>query len=315
MGYRLVTVQPRHPERSSTQSKLREGSRFSRFFGLRPQNDDTWVAERLHRHRLIMRTVVFFLFLFFFAKNALASPQPTLLDDETQKQILTVLNQNAESLKTLKASLEIGIPHPTEPLVHWCHGLIAFQKEPDFLYLKGYHSLVPLYFLLKSFEHKFWLYLPRQYTVYWGENAVLEQNPDIDLRLIAGDIFKAIAPPKINPAEQIEWQAIETGYRLTLTEADTNRKQEIELDQALNIRKITHYNAAIFRALEITKNDWRLVGQIRLPYEIIIKRFVPRPNHLIMRFKEIRPNETLGAAILDHQFPSDVTYVELTERM
>ena len=126
---------------------------------------------------------------------------------------------------------------------------------------------------------------------------------------------KPPAPPKINPAEQIEWQAIETGYRLTLTEADTNRKQEIELDQALNIRKITHYNAAIFRALEITKNDWRLVGQIRLPYEIIIKRFVPRPNHLIMRFKEIRPNETLGAAILDHQFPSDVTYVELTERM
>ena len=32
-GGEKVTVQPRHPERSSTQSKLREGSRFSRFFG------------------------------------------------------------------------------------------------------------------------------------------------------------------------------------------------------------------------------------------------------------------------------------------
>lgn len=264
--------------------------------------------------RLASRFFKVFLFLLAIARNSALSAQVPPPDSAAQEQIIATLNHNAESLRTFKASVEIGLPHPTQPLVQWCHGLLAFQKEGNFLYLKGYHALIPVYFLLKSFEQKFWLYLPRQYTVYWGQNDVLERDPDIDLRLIAGDILEAVSPTRLNAADQIQWQMNGTGYRLILIKQDGNGGTEIDLDQALNIRKLTHFNSAGFRSLDITKNDWRPVGPIQLPYEIIIKRFVPRPNELILRFKDIRPNEALAETLLNHRFPADATYIELIQQ-
>jgi len=234
--------------------------------------------------------------------------------DNIQKEIIASLESNASALGVFKASVEIGVPNSASPLIQWVNGLVAYRKNPEFLYLKGYKPLVPLYFLLISRNGRFSLFFPRSYKVYTGENSVLEQDPDLAVTLIAQDIIDALALEQIDPSLPIEWLSEDKGYRLTFRNSNGQVDRELTLDAAYHVRRSVHYNQAGFSDLEITRNDWRSIkGRISFPFKIKIKRFLPKPNDLIIRFKEIRTDEDLGPEITDYPFPKDATYVELRE--
>ena len=200
-------------------------------------------------------------------------------DQNQLSQIHESFAKQNESLKTLKASLRIGIPHPSAPLIQWTDALLAWQKNPEFLYLKGHKPLVPLYFILKSLDRRFWFYLVRPYTVYYGANEVLEREIDLDVKMIPQDILIAIQWPEIsedesnrsvhrNAADEEEW---------VIKAKDGEMLRRIVLDGMENPKFTVEYNEFGFPKLEITKENWQLIrGGGYFPLRIKIKRVLSK---------------------------------------
>jgi len=111
---------------------------------------------------------------------------------------LAGLKQADANLKTMKASLEMGFPQTEPPVTLWSQALLAHERDTDFLYVKGYRPLSPIDFILKSHEGRFWFFLPRAYTVFWGETGHLDLDIDTDMKLRAEDVLAAIRPVKID---------------------------------------------------------------------------------------------------------------------
>ena len=240
-----------------------------------------------------------------------ALAQSSIPPEKVREKVVSSLQHQFREIKTLKASAMIGVPHPESPIVHWSNSLIAFRVEPEYLYLKGYKPLIPLYFLLTSRAGRFKLFFPRYYTVYSGANKLFEEDPDVELRLIAQDIIAALRPVRIREEDKLEWDWSETAQKLTVKKQAGNARREFLFDQDFNAYEIKKVNEAGFPSVVITKSDWRKVAGVPMPFEIKIKRFVPQPNDLIFRFQEIRLNPQLEPEILDYKFPEDATYVEL----
>jgi outer membrane lipoprotein-sorting protein len=249
-----------------------------------------------------------FLFFSFFLINS-----PDGHAELTRESAAALLTDQHDSLASLKVSLDIGVPHETEPTVQWASGIAAFQKNPDYLLLKGYKPLVPLYFALKSNAENFWLYFPRNNTVRWGPHDAVEKNPDLDLTLIARDIRKALTTARVRPEEIASFKILVYGYRLTLKHPSGAARREIDFDFDARIREITEFSEAEQPTLRISKSDWRQVNGMWFPSVVKIKRILPRPNDLILHLKDIRPNAPLEPKILEYEPPADATWIQITE--
>ena len=232
--------------------------------------------------------------------------------DARREQIIASLRTD-QGPQTLKATLKIGVPHPSAPLVQWTDGLLAYQKESSFLYLKAYQPLVPVYFLLKSSQGKFELYFPRAYTVFSGANDLLGKDVDTDLKLNAGDILKAIGPLTIKGGEEIRWEESPDGEKVVIKDDLGKVTRTLTLDQRNKIVRVTFYNEAGFPSLDIFRSNFKTANGIEFPFELKLKRLIPAPSELILNFKEIRPGEPLNPVIFTNQFPTDAKRVELTQ--
>ncbi len=266
------------------------------------KNLKTEILRRLRRLRMTLFIIVFLLPVSHAAHSS----------DTHREQLIASLRSPAPNKSTLQATLKIGVPHPSAPLVQWTDGLLAYQKAPEFLYLKGYQPLVPIYFLLKSREGNFELYLPRLYSVYFGANEALEKNPDTDLKLRAGDILKALEWPKINAGEEYHWEKSPDGEKIVVKDDGGKALRTFTFDLLGKIVRVTFYNDAGFPALDIFRSNFKFVNGIEHPFELRLKRLVPAPSELILNFKTIRPNEALNPAVFSNQFPPDAKRVELT---
>ncbi|OGW80461.1 MAG: hypothetical protein A3E74_08530 [Omnitrophica bacterium RIFCSPHIGHO2_12_FULL_44_12] len=252
-----------------------------------------------------------FLILILSASISLANAEP----QNQKNEILAELNAAATRVETVKASLQVGIPHPTAALVQWTEALVAYRKNPEFLYLKGYQPLVPLYFLLKSDSDAFSLFVPRVYKVFRGKNKIFDTSIDIDIALIPQDIILALKPLRINDTDHTEWKLAkdQTAFELTVKDKEGKILRKIIIDSSEHVRYQVEYNDAGFPYLEIWKDDWRDTGSIFFPYEIKMKRSLPKKNELVLKFKEIRPNEKLEEKLFQDTFPKDAEVVELKE--
>ena len=270
---------------------------------------------------VVQKKILLLLFTFLlippFLSTFLCFAQTKDSSEARRNEILALLKRKSQSVKTLEATLKIGIPHPTAPLVQWSESLLAWQAEPEFLYVKGYKSLVPLYFLLKSKEGEFWLYLARQYTIFHGKNEVLEREIDIDLKLRPQDIIAGLRFPDLGSDDKVERllsfedKPIRGGYQLILKRQNGNVVRRINFDSNNNPIQVIEHNELGFPVLEITNDDWRMVGNVSFPFSIKIKRLLPRPSALILQIKELRPNARLEPKIFSNQFPQDAKNVEL----
>ena len=259
--------------------------------------------------------VLFFLFFPKLPDLSAASLNPL---EVKRDEIVRLLQTRKQSVQTLKIALKIGISHPTAPLIQWSNGLLAWRKEPEFLYVKGYKPLVPLYFILKSEGGAFWIYLARQYTVFWGKNEVLEHDIDIDLKLQPQDIITGLSFPSPETDGQTERILLAVNkpdetYQLTIKRPNGNMIRRISFDSNNNPKQTIEYNEFGFPFLEIAKEDWRMTNGIPFPFRIKVKRLLPRPGELVLELKEIRLNVPLEPEIFKNPFPEAAKQIELKE--
>jgi len=83
-------------------------------------------------------------------------------------------------------------------------------------------------------------------------------------------------------------------------------------DKQGRVRHIAEYNEQGFPVREITKDSWLVVSGIEYPFQIRIKRLLPLPSEVILKFKEIRPNVAIEPRLVEDSFPKDAEYVKLT---
>ncbi len=227
------------------------------------------------------------------------------------------LRQRNEALKSLTATVKIGIPHPQAKLIQWTDALIFWQHNPEHLYVKGYKPLIPIYFLLESKEGSFQLFFARPYIVYHGKNKVLEREIDIDLKLVPQDLMQALALPDIGIDREVE-RILTPGskpgqaYVLLVKHPNGNSIRQITVDLSGNPQKTLEFNEAGFPSVEITRDKWKEVGGISYPFQIKIKRLLPRPNEIFLEVKEIRPNAALSSKLYAPNFPENAQRIELT---
>jgi hypothetical protein len=275
----------------------------------------SYPSLRATQRALISVAVAFFLLLTI-ASNLFA--QTSGLPAVKPAEIITSLQKQNNALRALSATLKIGVRGPNTSLIQWTDGLLAWRKNPEFIYLKGYKPLVPIYFLLKSESGTFSFFLPRPYTVYRGKNEVLEQNVDIDLKIRPQDILAGLDFNNTGNESETEFNVSPNGFfELTLKRAGAIYRK-VMTDPAGNPSKIVEYNEFGFPKIELTYEDWRVTNGVHFPYVIKIKRLLPRPASgnpelpsIILEFKEVRPNSPLDPRIFSNQFPKDVKQVEL----
>jgi hypothetical protein len=247
-----------------------------------------------------MATIIFFFFITsLFAQNT------------GRIGAMEALGQNQNFPKIFRASLEVGIPHPQAALIQWTNGLLAFQQEPQYLFLKGYKPLTPMSFVLTGDEAKFSFFLRRHFTLYSGSHEILDESPDLDLKVNARDIMKALRPIETLSEMAAVWNPNELSYRLVSYFSNGSIQKEVTVSQDNATLETTEYVPGGFKKLQITQSDWQQVGDRVFPHHIKIQRFVPLPSGLILKFKEVRPEISIEARILNFEFPEGVEKVQL----
>ncbi len=213
---------------------------------------------------------------------------------------------------TLKATLEIGVPHPSAPLIQWTSAVIAFRNNPNALYLKAYQPLIPVYFIMNASPEKFRLFVPRIYTVFKGNNRIFEFSPDIDLKLIPQDLLE-IFQPAVPDSLRVENKLSGAEVVFMLKDRNGRVQREIEVDSHRRPKRTVVYAESGFPRLEITQSDWKTIDGIEFAFNWRIRRFLPKPNVLLVKFKKIRMNPAVNPGWFDFSFPEEAKVVELTE--
>lgn len=254
--------------------------------------------------------------LFIFIFLSILSTEQSLAAKPQRNSILQNLDAVDAQIKTIKASLQIGIPHPTiATLIQWTDGLVAYRKTPEFVYVKGYQPLVPVYFQLKSSGGNFTFFIPRVYKTYRGENKIFETSIDLDIKFIPQDILFALRPVRIDPQAETEWKLTQDAkaFELTVRTKDGKPLRKIIVDPENHPRYQLEFNEAGYPYLEIIRDDWRTVSESAFPFDVKIKRLLPKKNELLLKFKEIRPNVALEEKLFQDNFPKDAKSMELKD--
>jgi hypothetical protein len=150
------------------------------------------------------------------------------LKEASQQQLIDIINQQADTLQTLKATVDIdtsagGMKKGQITDYKEIRGYVLARK-PDWLHMIGLMPIVrTTAFDMVSDGQDFKLWIPPKNRFVVGNNHVQIQNGDQPMENIRPqNIYDALLIPRINPDTQVEIAVMENGYE-TLHDAKGHR--------------------------------------------------------------------------------------------
>jgi hypothetical protein len=150
------------------------------------------------------------------------------LKEASQQQLIDIINQQADALQSLKATVDIdtsagGMKKGEITDYKEIRGYVLARK-PDWLHMIGLMPIVrTTAFDMVSNGQDFKLWIPPKNRFVVGNNQVQVQNTDQPMENIRPqNIYDALLIPRISPDTQVEIAVLENGY-LTLHDAKGHR--------------------------------------------------------------------------------------------
>jgi outer membrane lipoprotein-sorting protein len=226
----------------------------------------------------------------------------------TPEELVAGINQNASSLRGLKAKLKMGLQEHPDQETRRCSGMLIATSPPGAgLYLKGYKRLIPTFFTLVSDGDQFWFHLPREDVVYTGSvNFEWSRDDSLGLYLNARDLFRALFVGPVAAESSWDRQDDGTFYVITIYEAERPaRKLWIER-KGFNVVRETYYDTDGNAQLEIHRDKLADLGGRLYPSSIVLRDLISG-SIVYLDFTSITLNpENVPAGAFQFRIPDDV---------
>ena len=187
------------------------------------------------------------------------------------------INQDAASVTSLKAKLQLGMRVPPEEDFKRCRGVVASrslwngQSEAG-LFLAGYRQLIPTLFTLVSDGREFWLHVPYDNTAYNGPLGgphPVRRGREIQLDVL--DLFRALFVEPLDSRDSVEVAEESSEYVVSLSrEGGLQRRLWIER-RGFTVPREIYYGAQGDARLQIDREAYTVAGGRRYPTRILLR--------------------------------------------
>jgi outer membrane lipoprotein-sorting protein len=232
---------------------------------------------------------------------------PDFTSAASLEELVDRINRPENQPEAIKASLVMGLQAHADQPIRYCRGhmLLSAQRE---LYLEGHRPLLPTFFTLVSNGTEFWLFVPRDNTVYTGLlEAESKQSRDYGIDLNLRDLFRALFPCPIEKDRLVELEAGDPYDVLSISDAaGTGKKLCRRLwvgKKGYRVEREKYYDAGGAEELEIHRSDFLGSACCLFP-KVITLRSSSTGSAVSLTFHEITMNpEGLESSFFHFEVP------------
>jgi len=250
------------------------------------------------------------------------SPKPISYKEASLQELLDLINERAQMINTLKASLGIDFRPTSSRNYKSCKGRLLLEK-PEKIRLKGYRSLLPTFFLLVSDGNSYWLSIPSKKKAYFGQvedKVVSEDLTQEDIFLTPSHIIDSLLLDEIelNDSRKAFLEILPEMYIINIIEIDaegdifSERRIWVERED-LNIHQHQWFDSKGRLISKVSFRQFKKVSGIKLPGLV----FIHRPwegVYIRLLFNNINLNAAIEPEAFKFSPPKELNIINLSHR-